>query len=64
MRPLIPESVTQLEKRVTSFTHFLSVLSRDIALQIIKKERCLISNALFYFANVYCFKIVLSPISL
>jgi len=44
MRPLIPGIVTQLQKRVTSFTYFLS---RDIALQIIKKERCLLSIALF-----------------
>jgi hypothetical protein len=31
------------------------ILSRDIALQIMKKERCLLSNALFHSANVYCF---------
>ena len=51
-KSLISESVTQLQKRVTTFTY---ILSRDIALQIMKKERCLLSNALFHSANVYCF---------
>jgi hypothetical protein len=45
-KSLISESVTQLQKRVTTFTYILSL---DIALQIIKKRAMLIKQRSFSF---------------
>jgi len=46
--PLIPENITQLHKKVAFFTH---ILSYENGLKIIKKEHCLISNALSSIVN-------------